>query len=98
MSDPQVSPKAARLHITGRVQGVGYRAWTIRAANARGLSGWVRNRADGSVEVLIAGPTGQVDDMIAACRKGPPLARVTAVETGPALLPAEPGFRHLPTI
>ena len=47
---------AKRCHITGKVQNVWYRAWTVEQAQVRGLNGWVRNRADGSVEALFAGP------------------------------------------
>jgi acylphosphatase len=65
--------------VTGRVQGVGYRAWVADAASARDLEGWVRNARDGSVEALLAGPVDVVADMIAACRRGPSMARVDAV-------------------
>lgn len=65
--------------ITGKVQGVWYRAWTIEQAQARGLKGWVCNCADGSVEAVFAGPEAKVGDMILACRQGPPAARVTGV-------------------
>ena len=69
-------------HVTirGRVQGVGYRAWVEHEASARGLEGWVRNRRDGSVEALFAGPADVVAAMIAACRRGPSSARVDAVQ------------------
>jgi acylphosphatase len=69
-------------HVTirGRVQGVGYRAWVEHEATARDLEGWVRNRRDGSVEALFAGPADVVSDMIALCRRGPPLARIDAVQ------------------
>ena len=65
--------------ISGRVQGVGYRAWVTDEASARHLEGWVRNLRDGSVEALLAGPADVVADMIAACRRGPSMARVDAV-------------------
>jgi len=68
-----------RVVIRGRVQGVGYRAWTIDEARHRGLSGWVRNLADGDVEAVFSGPAAIVDDMVAACRRGPPSARVDHV-------------------
>ncbi len=68
-----------RVVIQGRVQGVGYRAWVEREATARKLQGWVRNRRDGSVEALFAGPEETVADMMAACRRGPPLAKVDTV-------------------
>ena len=70
----------AILHvmIRGRVQGVGYRAWVEDQATACGLEGWVRNRRDGSVEAVFAGPEAVVADMIALCRHGPPSSRVEA--------------------
>ncbi|MFL6838385.1 MAG: acylphosphatase [Bradyrhizobium sp.] len=69
-------------HITirGRVQGVGYRAFVEDEAIARDLEGWVRNRRDGSVEAVFAGPEDVVSDMIASCRRGPSSARVAAVQ------------------
>jgi len=66
--------------VRGRVQGVGYRAWTEYAALERGLEGWVRNRRDGSVEAVFAGPSHAIDAMIAACRRGPPGSAVDAVD------------------
>ena len=87
---------ARRLVVEGRVQGVSYRDWTLRKARAFGLDGWVRNRADGSVEILLCGPERAVADMIAACRRGPPLARVDGVRVAPAETPAAPGFARLP--
>jgi acylphosphatase len=65
--------------ITGRVQGVGYRAWVEGEAAARGLSGWVRNRGDGSVEAVFSGEASIVDAMTTACRSGPRMARVDNV-------------------
>jgi acylphosphatase len=70
--------------IRGQVQGVGYRAWVEHQANARDLEGWVRNRKDGSVEALFAGPEEIVSDMIASCRRGPVSARVETVREEPA--------------
>jgi acylphosphatase len=69
--------------ITGRVQGVGYRAWVEHRARAHDLEGWVRNRRDGSVEALFAGPAAVVADMVAVCRRGPSSARVDAVQDEP---------------
>ena len=66
--------------IRGRVQGVGYRAWVEHQATVRGLEGWVRNRRDGSVEAVFAGPEDTVSQMIAACRRGPSASRVDAVQ------------------
>jgi acylphosphatase len=70
-----------RALISGKVQGVWFRAWTQQEAEKRGLSGWVRNLTDGRVEAVFAGPQAQVEDMLSACRDGPPLAQVEAVET-----------------
>jgi acylphosphatase len=72
------------LVVRGRVQGVGYRAWAAAEARALDLEGWVRNRRDGSVEAVLAGPVGVVADMIARCRRGPALARVEAIDEMPA--------------
>jgi acylphosphatase len=69
-----------RLRVRGRVQGVAFRAWTADMAHELGLSGWVRNRRDGSVEALLAGRRDVVEAMIARCREGPPAARVIGVE------------------
>ena len=66
--------------IRGRVQGVGYRAWTEVTALERGLEGWVRNRRDGSVEAVFSGSEDDVAAMIAQCRRGPPGARVDAID------------------
>lgn len=68
-----------QVSIRGRVQGVGYRAWVENQAVASGLEGWVRNRRDGSVEALFAGPPTRVAEMVALCRHGPPSARVDSV-------------------
>ncbi len=75
---------AIRCIITGRVQGVWFRAWTEKEATARGLNGWVRNLPDGSVEALFSGPEQTVRDMIGLCRSGPPLAHVDAITEAPA--------------
>lgn len=87
---------AVRSRIEGKVQRVWFRAWTVQEATRRGLVGWVRNRADGSVEALFAGPQGQVKDMVQACWGGPPKARVDKIVSEPAEVPAEAGFRELP--
>ena len=69
-----------RLSIRGRVQGVGYRDALCDEARARGVSGWVRNRADGSVEALLQGPAEHVTQLIAWARIGPPAARVDELQ------------------
>jgi acylphosphatase len=73
-----------QVRITGRVQGVGYRAWVEHRARAHDLEGWVRNRRDGSVEAVFAGPQAVVTDMVAVCRRGPSSARVDDVLDEPA--------------
>ena len=89
---------AVRVRIEGRVQGVWYRGWTEDRAAALGLSGWVRNRRDGTVEAVFSGPVGAVRAMVEACRRGPPAARVSRVVEEPyAAEPVPPGFRMLPT-
>lgn len=70
---------AARAVISGRVQGVAFRAWTRDQAEARGLAGWVRNLADGTVEAEFIGPEKAVRDVLALCRQGPLHARVAEV-------------------
>ena len=84
-----MSEKTVEVRITGRVQGVSFRAWTEREAARRGLGGWVRNREDGSVEARFSGPAGAVDEMVTLCREGPAASRVDAVETREA--EADPG-------
>lgn len=99
-----MSPHAVRARIYGRVQGVWYRGWTVTTASDLGLSGWVRNRRDGSVEALFVGPPDAIETMLARCRKGPPTARVDEVvrepfehsETLAEIVAA--GFRQFPTL
>lgn len=89
--------KTLTVRITGVVQGVGYRAWTEQAARQRGLNGWVRNRRNGSVEVLLSGPDDKVADMLAYFWQGPANSRVERVDSEPATEPMQLGFRTLPT-
>ncbi len=83
---------AKRLVIAGRVQGVGYRAWMVTKARELGVSGWVRNRADGSVEALVAGDIASVEELSRLCRRGPRLAEVSSIAEDLADPPEEPGF------
>jgi len=94
---PRDQAKAVRVVIRGRVQGVWFRGWTHHEAVRLGLDGWVRNRADGSVEALFAGPVAAVDAMLRRCRQGPPAAIVDAVEAHADQAPAEPGFHTRPS-
>jgi len=72
-----------RLQITGRVQGVGFRYALQHEADKLGLTGWVRNRSDGSVEALVQGTPAAVEALTAWARRGPPAARVTDLRTEP---------------
>ena len=74
---------ARRLFVSGRVQGVWFRAWMVKEANARGLNGWVRNRSDGSVEALVSGEASAVRSMVKAFYRGPTLARVDKIYESP---------------
>ncbi len=92
-------PLQVRLVVTGRVQGVGYRDWALATGRRLGVSGWVRNRGDGSVEALVVGEEEAVGKMVDACRQGPSLARVDAIDVEPVDLDVLPeGFTRLPTI
>ena len=66
--------------IRGRVQGVSYRAWTKKQAERHGVSGWVRNRPDRTVEAQFSGPAEAVEALLAACRRGPFAARVDGID------------------
>jgi acylphosphatase len=88
--------------VRGRVQGVGYRAFVEDEAHRLGLRGWVRNRRDGSVEAVFAGPRNDVEAAIEACRRGPFSAHVSGLDqregTEADLLEAAAGgFSVLPT-
>ncbi len=86
-----------RLFVRGRVQGVAYRDWAVLTAGALGLDGWVRNRYDGRVDMILAGPAETVEAMIAECHAGPSLAsvdRVDVEETNEAVIA---GFIQMPT-
>jgi len=71
--------KAMTARVAGRVQGVNFRAWTQVEAQGRGLCGWVRNEADGTVTAYLEGAPEAVDAMVAALHKGPPAAVVREV-------------------
>ena len=77
---PAADERTVRVSVRGRVQGVWFRGWAVEEAHALGLSGWVRNRRDGSVELRMTGPGEAVARMIAACWRGPRAARVTDVQ------------------
>ncbi|MBW4021726.1 MAG: acylphosphatase [Proteobacteria bacterium] len=87
-----------RLVISGRVQGVGYRPWMVERATALGVDGWVRNRADGTVEALISGNADAVEELARACRRGPRSAQVDTIIEEIADPPDEPGFTQIPSV
>lgn len=89
---------AKRLRIAGVVQGVGYRAWMARQAVRLGVSGWVRNRGDGTVEALVHGDVAAVEELLRSCRLGPVGASVSLIREDLAEPETEPGFRMLSSI
>jgi acylphosphatase len=88
---------AKRLIISGRVQGVGYREWMVAKARDLGVSGWVRNRLDGSVEALVAGDVAAVEELSRLCRRGPRMAQVVSIDEEMADPPESFGFRQVPS-
>ncbi len=72
--------KTIHIIVTGRVQGVGFRYFTVRCANDLGISGWVRNLPDGSVETAIQGRGENIEEMIERLRQGPGAANVSSLE------------------
>ncbi len=87
-----------RLRISGRVQGVGFRASLADEARLRGLAGWVRNRRDGTVEAMVHGDSQQFDALLAWARRGPRAARVDRVEVEEVEAAAVPAhFEQRPT-
>ena len=89
--------RTVHLMVTGRVQGVYFRGWAKELAEALKLEGWVRNRRDGSVEMLISGSAEAVGRMLKSCGEGPPdadVAKVEVIQEGGA---APKGFAILPT-
>jgi acylphosphatase len=90
--------RAETLSVQGRVQGVGYRWWAVQAATSLGLEGWVRNRHDGSVEILAIGDAAAIDQLQESCRQGPRAAVVLAVERYMADDDGSTGFEERPTV
>ena len=84
--------KAQHLIIKGQVQNVGFRDWMVALASRNGLCGWVRNLPDGAVEALLAGETEAIEEVLRACRRGPPLAVVDSITETLAEPPDEDGF------
>lgn len=86
--------RAVHVLVSGRVQGVWFRGWTVEQARARSLDGWVRNLPDGTVEALFAGDALDVDAMLDACWKGPPAAVVIGVQVREDVDPGPTGFNQ----
>ncbi len=86
------NPIRVRVFVEGRVQGVSFRYYTWQEATRLGISGWVRNLADGRVEGVYEGPRAAVEDMLAWTRRGPLLARVDAMAVHDAEPKGEQGF------
>lgn len=84
--------RVVRVTVTGRVQGVGFRAWTVGEARRLGLSGWVRNEADGSVAAVFAGMDDVVAEMLRLCHQGPHHAQVSGVRADDSTDPVPEGF------
>lgn len=89
---------AKKVRISGRVQGVGYRAWTVSQANFYGLKGWVRNRSDGSVEAQFQGNEEIVGAMISECRDGPMMALVNDIKIEDVTPESISHFEHRATL
>lgn len=93
-------PETCLVQVHGLVQGVGYRDACIRYARAQGITGWVRNRMDGSVELMLQGDKAQLADMCIWLRHGIPAAHVEKLEVS-EVLPPSPRFKRfdrLPTL
>lgn len=90
--------KALRVLISGQVQGVFFRDWTVRNASELGLDGWVRNRSDGTVEALLVGLEADVDRMVKMCDVGPPAAKVTGIEITKAMGITKKAFVQKPSV
>ncbi len=89
---------AVKVIIHGRVQGVCYRHWTILKATYLNLDGWVRNRADGTVEAILVGDQINIDEMIELCKDGPEGAQVDHIDVERALGIVAKGFSQKPTV
>lgn len=92
MNEQDEGITARHVRISGRVQGVWFRAWTREQAQLRGISGWVRNCPDGSVEAVLSGPSAAVEALIAALHEGPPAASVSDVRVTGCAPAEQPGF------
>lgn len=87
-----------KVHVHGFVQGVGFRDFLLMSAQAQKLDGWVRNRSDGSVEALVSGETKAVEIFVSHATKGPPGAKVSAVDLHNSEPPRDKGFIRRPSL
>jgi acylphosphatase len=85
-----------RVRVEGKVQGVGFRAYSVRQALALNLKGWVRNRSDGVLETLVTGEVKDVERFVQSCMKGPDGAKVTNIDLIADTDPGSEGFIELP--
>ena len=93
-----VKTKTLHFHISGLVQGVGYRWAMVAAASRLGLDGWVRNRRDGTVEAIARGPEAALGELETWARQGPPGAVVSQVVCSPGDEEPARGFHQIPTL
>lgn len=89
--------RAVHVEISGRVQGVWFRGWTVKEAKVHRLTGWVRNRRDGSVEAVFQGEAEDVRSMLTACDQGPMMAKVESIRITDTEIMDFTEFRKLPT-
>ena len=89
---------ARSIRVSGKVQGVWFRDWTVETARALGVSGWVRNRRDGSVEVFVVGDAPAVQHFIERLHEGSPPSRVDRVEVEDRAVEEVEGFARRPTV
>ena len=87
-----------RVRVEGFVQAVGYRNFTIEEARKHGIDGWVRNRANGDVEMLVHGEENAVNAFITACTRGPDGSRVKSIDLEKAEPPEDKGFNRRPSL
>lgn len=89
---------AKHLNISGHVQGVWYRGWTVKTALRLGLTGWVRNRSDGTVEAIVQGAEATIEEFLALAHEGPPAARVEAMDIRDEPISDMRDFKARPTV
>ena len=89
---------AARILVSGRVQGVGFRWWIVAQGRGNGLDGWVRNLSDGRVEVLAIGEVDAIERLVESCGRGPPGAGVRSVDVEAAVDDGSAGFEQRATV